>query len=382
VPGDLVEALLAITALGAVVALVMVISRKGRTEDRARAYLAGVTYVLSDDADAAIAELSRAAQLSSHTLETYFALGALFRRKGDLDRAIRLHQNILLRPGLSPELRRVALLALAEDYRRSGLRDKAAETLQRLLATEPDSAEALVALRQLHEEARDFGSAAELQARLVKATGAGEEILAHLLAACAHEVSQRSPAEAVEVARRAHQLLPGHAHPLFELGAALLAAGEGSRAADSLQRAVAAEPELAPRAAAPLLASLGAEGAVAFLRGQMHAAGDNAAPWALALARCYRDTGQTEEAIRTLRGAVERRPWRWDARRELGTLLLRQDRSEELRADYQEILGRLGDPVMGFACGQCAQKLPEHAFRCPACGGWDCVRRDPAAIEN
>ena len=84
-------ALLGGTAVIALVALVAVLSRKGRTEHEARAYLAGFTYVLSDDPDAAIAELSKVAQLNTQTLETYFALGALFRRKGDLERAIRLH---------------------------------------------------------------------------------------------------------------------------------------------------------------------------------------------------------------------------------------------------------------------------------------------------
>jgi lipopolysaccharide biosynthesis regulator YciM len=125
-----VAALLAGTAIVAILALLTTLSRKGRSEDEARAYLAGVTYVLSDDPDAAIAELSKAAQLNSQTLETYFALGTLFRRKGELDRAIRLHTNMLLRPGLSPEVKRRAQLALAVDYKRSGLRDQAAETLE------------------------------------------------------------------------------------------------------------------------------------------------------------------------------------------------------------------------------------------------------------
>ncbi len=382
VEGDSVEALLAITALAALVALVAVLSRKGRTEDRARAYLAGVTYVLSGDPDAAIAELSRAAQLSTQTLETYFALGALFRRKGDFERAIRLHQNILLRPGLSPEVKRGALLALAEDYRRCGLRDKAVETLRRLLNDEPEQPDALVALRQLHEEAHDFATAAELQARLVKRTGEGKELLAHVLAAHARASLPREPADAVEIARRAHALLPHHAHPLLALGSALLAAGETKEAAGYLEQAVTAEPELAPHAQGALRAALGAPAAVSFLRARMEAADAGAAPYALALARCYRETGRPEEAIRILRGVVERRPWRWDARRDLGTLLLAEDRSEELRADYVEVLGRLGDPVMGFACAGCGQKLPDHAFRCPSCGTWDRIRRDPAALEN
>src|SRR5258708_8437664 len=121
------------TALAAVLALVAVLSRKGRTEDQARAYLAGFTYVLSDDPDAAIAELSKAAQINTQTVETYFALGALFRRKGELERAIRLHSNLLLRPGLAQEVRRRAQLARPRDCKRSPPGGKAAHAVERLV---------------------------------------------------------------------------------------------------------------------------------------------------------------------------------------------------------------------------------------------------------
>src|SRR5712692_6418158 len=184
------------TALAAVLALVAVLSRKGRTEDQARAYLAGFTYVLSDDPDAAIAELSKAAQLNTQTLESYFALGALFRRKGELDRAIRLHRNILLRPGLATDVRRRAQLALALDYERSGLRDKAAEAFEKLLAEQPDHREALLRYRQVLEESRDWEKAADLQTRLLKLEGTGQPVLAHLLSEWSRTLLGREPEEA------------------------------------------------------------------------------------------------------------------------------------------------------------------------------------------
>lgn len=375
--GDTLEAALAVTAFAALSALVLVLSRKGRTEDRARAYLAGVTYVLTDDADAAIAELSRAAQLSSQTLETYFALGALFSRKGDHARAIRLYQNMLSRPALSPEVRRRVMLALGQDFRRSGLRDKAEEVLGRLIVLEPELDEAVVALRQLHEEAGAFLRAAELQSRLVARTGRGRDVLAHLWAAHAQGLLRTAPIEAVEAARKAHALRPEGAHPPYVLAQALLAGGEAKEAAGPLQQALTLEPELAPGAAGLLLTAMGSREAIGFLESRVAVPDESQAAYALALARCHRELGRPEAAIRLLRRVMEARPWRWDARRELGALLLEQDRSEELRVEYEDLLNRLGDPVMGFACGQCAQKLPEHAFRCPACGTWDAVRREP-----
>src|SRR5687768_3849934 len=170
-------AMLVAGALVTALAFITLFTRKLRSESEARAYLAGVHYVLSGDPDAAIAELSRAAGLNSQTLETYFALGQLFRRKGELERAIRLHTNILLRAGLSPEIKRRAQLNLALDYRRSGLKTRAAEMFERLLEEDPGHREGIVQYRQLLEEEGDRASAIDLQARWVELEGEGQEVL-------------------------------------------------------------------------------------------------------------------------------------------------------------------------------------------------------------
>lgn len=368
------------TALAALFALFAVLSRKDRTEDRARAYLAGFTYVLSDDPDAAIAELSRAAELSSQTLDTYFALGALFRRKGDLERAIRLHQNILLRPGLSPEVKRFAQLQLALDYRRSGLRGKAGESFEKVLAEEPTHREVLLRYRQLLEESQEWARAAELQATLVKLDGTGHGVLAHLLAAHARSLTKDAPAEAAAVAQRAVELAEDSADAQLALGQALLASGEGEKAGAPLERAVTLEPELAPRAVSLMRAALSPQEIQRVLRSRSETGADEDAPFALALALWHKEAGEVDRAIAELRRAVERRPWLWEARRELGALLLAQDRSEELRADYQEILGTLGQAAMAFRCDACRQKLPEHVFRCPSCESWDTVVREAPTV--
>lgn len=376
-PSTLV-ALSAATALIAVLALIAVMSRKTRTEDRARAYLAGFTYVLSDDPDAAIAELSRAAQLSTETLETYFALGALFRRKGDFERALRLHQNILLRPNLSPDVRRRAQLALAQDYRRSGLRSKAAEVFESILENEPTSREALLRYRRLCEDVGDWVRAAQCQTALVKLDGAGQGILAHLLAAHARTAVGTDPDLAEEVARRAVSMCPDSADAQLALAEVLCARGANAAARAPLERAVGLEPEVAPAAVPLMRAVLEEEAAMLLLSSCAAQAGDAGAPCGLALALWFRDRGQTDQAIVQLRRVAERRPWFWEARRELGALLLANDRSEELKADYQQILDTLGQPAMGFSCGSCRQKLPAHVFRCPSCESWDTVRRDDA----
>ncbi len=361
-------------ALGALLALLAALSRKGRTEDEARAYLAGFTYVLSDDPDAAIAELSRAAQLNRQTLETYFALGALFRRKGELDRAIRLHRNILLRPGLSTEVRRRAQLALALDYKHSALRDQAAETFEKLLLDDPDHKEAIVHYRQVLEELNDWGKAISLQVRLV-ALGAGEDdILAHLLA----QASRVAPlADSEELSAKAVALRPECADAQLAWAQALLGVGRGREAAVPLARAIELEPELAPRTLPLLQQAFTAPDEVRrLLKNQTAQGGDRSVACAFALALHHKSQGETDDAVAALRLLVERNPDFWEARKELGVLLLQGDRSEELKVDYEQILGTLGQPTLGFICEQCRQKLPEHLFRCPSCQVWDTVRRE------
>ena len=205
-PGLLVP-VLAATAVVAVLALLAALSRKRSTEDASRAYLAGVRYVLSDEPDAAIAELSRAAQLNTGTTETYFALAALMRRKGELAWAIRLGQNMLLKPQLQPEVRRRARLELGLDYRRAGMQDRARETFEALIADPPVQAEALVAFRRLLEETRDWPRAVEVQEPLVEEQGSGDDVLAHLLAEESFAIAGTDPARARALAERATTLV-------------------------------------------------------------------------------------------------------------------------------------------------------------------------------
>jgi lipopolysaccharide assembly protein B len=364
-----------ITALVAVTALLAVVSRKGRTEDRARAYLAGVTYVLSDDPDAAIAELSRAAQLSRQTLETYFALGTLFRRKGDLERAIRLHQNILLRPGLSAEVRRRAELALALDYRRSGLREKASECYGRVLGASPDSAEALLRYRQLLEEAGEWGGAVQLQQRLGELGPAEPTVLAHLLANLARAL-EGTPDEAEKAARSAVEADPTCADAHLALAQVLASAHRKAEAATAFERALGLQPELFPRVLPVLKTVLGAAELERLLTTASQAGGSGGAPAALAHAQWRRGQGDVDGALALLRRLVEERPWSWEARRELEAMLLAHDRSAEVRVDYQQMLGRLGDATLGFLCRSCQHRLPELRFRCPVCEAWDTVARE------
>jgi len=371
--------LLATTAVTALLALVLVLSRKQKTEDASKAYLAGVRYVLSDEPDAAFAELSRAARMNTATYDTYFALAALMRRKGELAWAIRLAQNMLLKPALPGDVRRRAQLELALDYRRSGMQDRARDTFETLLFETPADAEALLAYRQLLEEARDWPRAVEVQERLVATSGEGQGVLAHLLCEMA-AVSRLTDAKAARaLADRAAALDPDSAHPRVEQARSALALGDFSAAQSALREALEREPELAPVTGLLLLdAGLSAAEAAGWFAAEAERKARAAGPFTLARAQALVRGGRAEQAVATLQGLLQREPGFLEARRAVGELLLAGGPVESLRDAYRDVLRTLGEPVLAFICRACQAKFPVFSFRCPGCGAWDHLGRAPS----
>ncbi|HMH68843.1 MAG TPA: lipopolysaccharide assembly protein LapB, partial [Pinirhizobacter sp.] len=92
-----------------------------RVNELSSDYFKGLNYLLNEEQDKALEVFLRLAEFNRDTVETHLALGNLFRKRGEVDRAIRLHQHLVSRPGLNEETKTVALLELGEDYMRAGL---------------------------------------------------------------------------------------------------------------------------------------------------------------------------------------------------------------------------------------------------------------------
>ena len=100
-------------------------SERKRNRSFSHRYFKGLNYLLDEQPDKAIAVFIEMAEVTSDTIETHLALGSLFRRRGEVERAIRIHQNIISKPDLDNGQRTRALLELGEDYMRAGLFDRA-----------------------------------------------------------------------------------------------------------------------------------------------------------------------------------------------------------------------------------------------------------------
>ncbi len=147
--------------------------RDGKWIDRRRAresphYILGLNFLVANQIDLAIEELSRAASLDADALEVHMILGNLYREKGQVGKAITVHQALLQRPRLSKLEHAYVLLCLGLDYKRGGFVDRALEAFNEVLRLDPKNEYALVNLQKLHEEQHQWTEAYDTRQRLSK----------------------------------------------------------------------------------------------------------------------------------------------------------------------------------------------------------------------
>jgi lipopolysaccharide biosynthesis regulator YciM len=290
--------------------------------------------------------LVAACQLDSRAVEPFLALARLLRSRGEIGRAIRIHQNLLLRlESDSPDGRR-ALAGLAADFREGGFLRRAIAAYEDVLAGDAKQTTALRELAQLHAEAREFERAIEMERRLAKLEGgdpaAAEASLRVQMAEAAQaegrsDDARRALKQALRRDKRcvAAWLLLGAAEAERERPKAALAAWKRI-------------PELDPEAGAlvyPQLeatfAALGkARDFAGFLRARLETEpGDS--PARVALARHLGARGETEDALAELRRVLARDPDDDEARICLGRLLLVENRDAEAVKEYANLLDAL-----------------------------------------
>lgn len=136
-----------------------------------RGYFRGLNFLLNDQHDKAIDAFIEIVKLDPETVELHFALGNLFRRRGETERAIRVHQNLLSRPDLPLDQQTQAMFELGQDYLKAGLLDRAEETFNQLVAGQY-AIQARRALLEIYQREKEWARAIEA-AYALQESGAG-----------------------------------------------------------------------------------------------------------------------------------------------------------------------------------------------------------------
>jgi lipopolysaccharide biosynthesis regulator YciM len=349
-------------------------ARKGVAESLP--YILGLDLLASRQIDRAIAELARAARSDTEAIEIYLILGNLFREKGQLERAIQLHQSILHRPGLTTQEKAHALLCLGVDYKRAGFRDRAADTLQEVLRLDPKNSYALLHLLRTHEEEQNWEQALAVLQKLDATTDEPNTTLAAFIhdrvgeAAVARgdvKHASRSFETAIQYDRT---LTP----PYLHLGDLMERRGKLSEAVAQWEALVHERPEhayLTFERLERVYPQIGEEQRLDRL--YQEAIATDRKDWRahLALARRRSRGGKKDEAFRLLEEAVANNPHAIDVHLEFWNLLIADGVSPDRVRHY---LDKVRDSVFFLdphVCVTCHYRANGILWRCPHCQEWN-----------
>lgn len=145
-----------------------------------RDYLIGLNFLLNEETDKAVDIFIKMLEVDSDTVETHLAVGKLFRRRGEVDRAIRIHQNLIARPQLERIYREQSLFELGQDYLSAGMLDRAERIFLELVNAKSHSAQALRTLIDIYQQEKDWENAVQIAAKYETVTRQNmQPVIAH-----------------------------------------------------------------------------------------------------------------------------------------------------------------------------------------------------------
>jgi len=374
--------------------------KDGKWIDRRRArqsphYILGLNFLVSNQIDLAIEELARAASLDADALEVHMILGNLYREKGQVGKAITVHQSLLQRPNLSKLEHAYVLLCIGLDYRRGGFVDRALEAFNEVLRLDPNNSYALINLQKMQEEQHQWTDAYDTRQRLAKLTD-GESKNESILAFIENEIGleavrRKDDAEAIRRFEAAIDL-DGRAVPAYlNLGDVRVAQGREQEAVDIWERLVSIAPDRAYLAFDRLEASAVRAGTPErFTKLCRRLIDDNPQDWRarLALSRHLSAGGQSQDALELLFAALVQNPHALSIHQAIWRTLGQLRYPSSLVDHYSDLTQHAVFYLDPHVCLRCRYRSTELLWQCPHCHDWNTFveeriapAQDPTEVE-
>jgi len=357
----------------------------GRWIDRRRAresphYMLGLNFLVADQIDPAIEELTKAAQSAGDSLEIHLILGNLYREKGQVGRAIQEHQALLQRANLRKLEHANVLLCLGLDYKRGGFVDRALEAFSEVLRLDPGNEYALMNLEKLYEEQHQWSEAhatrQKLEAGALDADKPRHQrILAFLEDALGLQAAAANdPAAAERRFTAAIDLQPTIAPAHLHLGDVRFRQGDVTGAIAAWERLVRNSPDRAYLAFPRLEAAYRRAGdTVKFPALCRQLIEENPQDWRarLALASHTAAGGSAAEAIEILFESLVINPHALAVHQAIWEMLSTLELPKPLVQRYVELTRRSVFYVDPHICVRCRYRSTELLWQCPNCHEWD-----------
>lgn len=338
-----------------------------------------LTQIASDDPDHAIAALTQAAELDPATAELHLTLGNLFRKRGEVDRALRIHEALLARGNLKPELMHQARFELGQDYAKAGLMDRAETLFQELVAQGLSVIPSLEQLANIYEQSRDWKHAIETMQRLESARGESRrDIIAQYTCEMAEEARREGQVpQALKLARKALDLDKKCVRASLLLGALLEAEQDFPAAVVAYRRAFDQDARFLPEVLTPLqrcVAKTGKDEIFTTFLSDAKQMSSSMLP-VVAEARMMQQEGL--DAINHLSASLEQRPTRTVLMEFLDLL---EKKPEVIAAGLHKPAASLRKAIMRavetnprYLCGHCGFSPRQLFWQCPSCKQWGSV---------
>jgi lipopolysaccharide biosynthesis regulator YciM len=338
-------------------------------------YFRGLNFLLNEQPDKAIESFIEVAKVNPETIELHFALGSLFRRRGETERAIRMHKNLLERSDLGQEQRLHAMVELGQDYLKAGLLDRAEDVFLKLKDSSR-RAGALKFLLEIYQQEKDWLKAIGIARELEKDSGESwqKEIANYYCELALSEATHSRPEEAKRILGDALGAHRKCVRANIVLGDIAVAAGDHAAAIDAWTRIEQQNPAYLALVAQRLLDShrvLGrTEEGLTLLRGYL---ADSPSLELLDVAfQSTLDVQGTEAAYKLVKDELRRNPTLLglDKLLEAQVLVAPAERRHDLEL-VRNLVHSHTRRLARYRCANCGFKARQFYWHCPACGGWE-----------
>nr|VFK11888.1 MAG: Lipopolysaccharide biosynthesis regulator YciM, contains six TPR domains and a predicted metal-binding C-terminal domain [Candidatus Kentron sp. LPFa] len=350
-------------------------------------YFKGIHYLLYEQPDRAIEAFIKVLEVEDETAETHLALGNLYRRRGEMERAIRIHQHLIDRSTLNSEQRIEALLALGQDYLSAGLLDRAEDLFQDLVKNRYHTVQALRRLMEIYEQEKDWDKAIDSARKLEKITGNRlRVVIAHYYCEKAEHALRTNRKDTVmgiiEQALDAHG---GCARASLIEGDILVRSGSPEQALQAYRRVEIQDSDYLPEAIERMYycyrllqeshqVSKNSHAITAFFSSLLPRY--NGVSVILALSEIKRREEGRQEAMAFLTGKLRERPSLRGYQRllEMESDGVASDDASDHFAILRELITSLLKDRPIYRCYQCGFSAKTLHWQCPGCKNWNTVK--------
>lgn len=340
----------------------------------------GLNYLLSEQSDKAIELFVELVDVDEDTVETHLVLGSLFRRRGEVDRAIRIHQNVVARPNLSAGQKHSALLQLGIDYLKAGVLDRAETIFLQLIEDGVAKADVYRYLRNLYEQEKEWDDAISMAEKLEKASGQSQKTrMAHYHCEMVeNHVRGKRNDEALESNRKAISTDPDCVRAFIQSGDLLASLGNRKQAMRAYRAALAKESYFSPLVMKRIYDVFSADGDLHEFPDFVHKYVDyrHDAAARFFMIKTYEDLGDQAKVRGMLQDELKRdeaSPYIVRSYLEM----MRDSTQGEIKESF-EVLERLLEmrllTYMACHCTQCGFESNAIFWQCPSCQNWGTVR--------